>query len=244
MATVVIDGDIIVYRLGFVLELEFDAIAAREQVNRYIKQIVEKSGADDFIIYLTDSKANFRNEVAVTHPYKGNRKNSKKPYWFKMIRKHLKEYWKAEECVGIEADDALAIYATNNENVIISSTDKDLKQVAGNHYDFVKDISYTISQKEGDYLFWCQMLTGDSTDNIHGIKGIGTKRAEKALKGKPSLKHIVEDMYKVHFGEDWEDRFKENHALLWMLRDLDNPYYILQSRPFKIAEIDEDFLFD
>lgn len=31
--------------------------------------------------------------------------------------------------------------------------------------------------------FWTQMLTGDTTDNIPGCKGIGPKKAEKILAG-------------------------------------------------------------
>ena len=61
--------------------------------------------------------------------------------------------------------------------------DKDLLQIPGNHYNFNKKTHRFVSDDEAHKLLMIQCLTGDRTDNIPGIKGIGPKKAEKILEG-------------------------------------------------------------
>jgi hypothetical protein len=51
----------------------------RKKVDEKIDRIVERSGADSWVGYLTESSSNFRMGVATILPYKGNRSGSTKP---------------------------------------------------------------------------------------------------------------------------------------------------------------------
>ncbi|BCH53002.1 DNA polymerase I [Agrobacterium vitis] len=98
------------------------------------------------------------------------------------------------ETEGFEADDIIATYARAAEaigaDVTIVSSDKDLMQLvtANVHmYDSMKDKQIGIPdviEKWGvppEKMIDLQSLTGDSTDNIPGIPGIGPKTAAQLL---------------------------------------------------------------
>lgn len=145
-----------------------------------IEEIEETYEIDNVKIYLTsDDKSNFRYKVAKTKPYKGNRKDPK-PIHYEAVREYLIKKFNAEVVYGMEADDRIGIEATKAESVIVS-IDKDLDMIPGWHYNFVKKEMYSISEKTAYYNFYKQLLVGDPTDNIPGLKGIGPKKAAKIL---------------------------------------------------------------
>lgn len=95
---------------------------------------------------------------------------------------------------GFEADDIIATYAREAEkvgaSVTIISSDKDLMQLVTNQvsmYDGMKDKQISIPEvieKWGvppEKMIDLQSLTGDSTDNVPGIPGIGPKTAAQLL---------------------------------------------------------------
>src|SRR5690606_20038355 len=88
-----LDADILPYEFGGMVQLEEpDKPLAweivRSMVDDRINQILEATKADSCSLYLTDSKSNFRMDVATILPYKGNRK-AEKPYHWAAIRQHL-----------------------------------------------------------------------------------------------------------------------------------------------------------
>ncbi|MCF1474252.1 MULTISPECIES: DNA polymerase I [Rhizobium/Agrobacterium group] len=98
------------------------------------------------------------------------------------------------ETEGFEADDIIATYARAAEaigaDVTIVSSDKDLMQLVTPNvhmYDSMKDKQIGIPdviEKWGvppEKMIDLQSLTGDSTDNIPGIPGIGPKTAAQLL---------------------------------------------------------------
>ncbi|AUX74783.1 DNA polymerase I [Sinorhizobium fredii] len=95
---------------------------------------------------------------------------------------------------GYEADDLIATYARLAEEagagVTIVSSDKDLMQLVTANvsmYDSMKDKQITIPdviEKWGvppEKMIDLQAMTGDSTDNVPGIPGIGPKTAAQLL---------------------------------------------------------------
>lgn len=81
-------------------------------------------------------KPNFRNAVATVKPYKGTRHNEK-PVHYDNLTAYMMDNFDYSLSNGIEADDQMAIDQTADpENTIICSRDKDLRQVAGNHYSW------------------------------------------------------------------------------------------------------------
>ena len=172
MTKALLDGDILIYRTGFGAK-DISGSLACHRMNTSIQKIVEDTKADDYEIYLTSQdKSNFRLEVDST--YKANRTAPKPPYYL-LLREYLIQEHKAQVAFGMEADDLLGINQT--DDTIICSIDKDLKQIAGRHYNFVKEEFSTVTLSEGLYWFYCQMLIGDVSDNIKGVDGIGEKES-------------------------------------------------------------------
>lgn len=213
MEHALIDADILNYRIGFATNNEPEEVAIRTMAT-FLEDllIIDLPQVQTWELHLT-GKTNFRNDVAVTVPYKGNRK-SEKPVHYHLLREYLQLSWGATVSQNMEADDMLAIRATElGESSVIVSLDKDLDQVAGWHYNFVKRTMYHVTPEQGLLRFYMQMLTGDRVDNIAGVRGIGDKKAEKLLTGK--TEHEMWDVCVELLGAE---RAEENGHLLYMLR--------------------------
>lgn len=179
-----VDGDIVVYRVGFASEGTSWSIC-KSRVDKMLQEILENTDASVMFGYLTSGKDNFRNKVAVTHPYKGNRPQ-KKPEFYEHIRQYLMETHGFELHSTQEADDAIGIAHAEMGNwscqgIYIASIDKDLLMIPGNHYNIRTQETSKISIRDAEKNFYRQVLTGDSTDNIKGLAGIGPVKASKII---------------------------------------------------------------
>lgn len=217
-----IDADIIGYRVSFACKDE-DIIAAKRTVDGYIYDILmcgvdncfDGCYVDKWKLYLT-GKDNFRHQIATTAVYKGNR-TAEKPKHLSKIREYMSVNHGAEIVNGQEADDAIAIDATKHgEDCVIVSVDKDLDQLTGWHFNFVKNINYYVTPEEAQLNFYRQILTGDAADNIIGIKGIGKVKADKILSECKTEKEMYDACIKAY--DDNTDRVIENARLLWLRR--------------------------
>lgn len=185
-----IDADIVRYRIGFTTEADSEGIA-RARTNETVETILNETQATEYELWLSDAKENnFRYQIFPA--YKGNRVQPK-PKHFNAIGEHLVKEWGARFAYGMEADDALGISQdkdweymdTDLYSTVICSIDKDLLQIPGKHYNFVKKEWEEVSAWEGLKWFYSQILIGDVSDNIKGCAGIGPKKAEKALDQVP-----------------------------------------------------------
>ena len=220
-----IDGDIICYRVGFASQstdketglVEADPLPhALHSTKLYVNQIIEDSGCTEYNIYLTP-KTTFRNKVR--DDYKANRKDKPKPVHIKAIRDYLINTYKAKVVQDIEADDALGL--SQNPYTIIASIDKDLLMCEGKHYNFVKKDFTNVTKEEGTRFFYQQMITGDTSDNILGIRGLGKVKASKLLKdtARKDWDNMIIDLYIKEFGyEEGRNRCVQNSQLLWILQ--------------------------
>ncbi|MFY8099529.1 MAG: 5'-3' exonuclease, partial [Allorhizobium sp.] len=108
------------------------------------------------------------------------------------------------ETEGFEADDIIATYARQAEavgaDVTIVSSDKDLMQLVTPNvhmYDAMKDKQIGIPdviEKWGvppEKMIDLQAMTGDSTDNVPGIPGIGPKTAAQLLEEFGDLETLL-----------------------------------------------------
>lgn len=146
---------------------------------------------------------NFRACLATRATYKGNRDGTARPVHAKALIAHLVARG-AVVSAGEEADDMLGILATENPGSIICSIDKDLMQIPGRHYNFVTKEEVTITPKEGALNFFAQVLSGDATDNVPGVDGIGPVKAKKILEGIASLDEgwaRIVDVYQRAYGD-------------------------------------------
>lgn len=205
-----IDGDIFCYRVGFSCNSETEEVCLYT-LDQYISSILLVFPPSPYQVVIT-GKGNYRDTVASTAPYKGNRK-ADKPVHYHAIRDRLKSFWEAIETTGIEADDLIATMATDDKDSVIISIDKDFDQVPGKHYNFVKFHHYTITETEGLLNFYMQILVGDRVDNIIGAAGIGPVKARKLLEDKTEV-----EMYNACVEVLGADRVLENGRLLWLQR--------------------------
>lgn len=209
-----IDGDMLCYRIGFACEHEKENVA-HFTIHDFITDILmDLDKVESVEVFLT-GKNNFRYDVAVTEPYKGNRSDKPKPKHLQSLRQYLIDEWDADVTDGQEADDSIAIRATElgGDVAIIVSLDKDFDQLTGWHYNFVKKDLYNVEQSDADLNFYSQFLTGDRVDNIIGVKGIGVVKAGKLLKDKTPY-----EMWQVCVEHLGEDRALENGKLLYLRR--------------------------
>ena len=208
-----IDGDILCYRIGFATQEESQDVAIRTMASFLEELVMFELNVSEWNTYLT-GPTNFRNDYAITAPYKGNRKGEK-PTHHGLLREYLELSWAGTVTEGIEADDAIAIDATTyGDESIIVSLDKDFDQVQGWHYNFVKKDKYYVQADEGLLNFYMQFLVGDRIDNIIGVKGIGPVKARKLLEDKTER-----EMFEVCVEElGSEERAIENGILLYLQR--------------------------
>ncbi len=111
---------------------------------------------------------------------------------------------------GFEADDLIGTLTrygqTQGMQVVIVSGDKDFAQLINENvimYDTMKEIRFTIEkviEKWGvhpkhfiDYL----AMTGDASDNIPGVRGIGPKGAQKLIEEFGSLENLYDHLSDV-----------------------------------------------
>ena len=171
-----LDGDILIYRIGFAAE-EDPVEYAMHSLKVATLDIMEACGASTGHFYLT-GKDNYRMQYgSEEHPYKGNRKDSRKPRHYDALRDYAVRKLDAIVVDGQEADDALGIAAVQQGHGI-ATLDKDLMGVPGWHYTWAgkKQGVFIVTEEEADLFFHKQLLTGDSTDNIPGLfKMVGKK---------------------------------------------------------------------
>lgn len=186
---------------------------------------------DESELYITTCSNNFRNELADN--YKSNRKKNKYVW---MVR----EYYRNNEAICsdiLEADDLIAnrCKSLSKNDYIIVSIDKDLKTIGGYYWSYYiqkskdidgnfiedehgnhereykqKDIEF-ITEEKAKFLFWQQMLMGDVSDNIIGLKRIGVKTSEKIL--NKSKNHFI-TVAREYIKRGRKSDFKINHRLL------------------------------
>ncbi len=111
---------------------------------------------------------------------------------------------------GLEADDLIATAARRavdqDVEVCIISADKDLMQLLGPHirmHDTMRDNTYTPESVEEKYGVppekqrYVMAMSGDSSDNIPGVPGIGPKTGGKLIRKFGDLDGVYENIDKV-----------------------------------------------
>ena len=175
--TLLIDGDIVVYQPCCTHNEE--GMQAQRSIQRAIErkvsELVSAAGCDDYRFFVT-TKKNFRDHLV--DDYKANRSDKERPIHLAWAKKYAAENLGAEYIPYMEADDLLGLY--QDENTVIWSLDKDLRQVPGQHLEdstmtviTVDEIGLAETRGKKEYFngiigFYYQLLTGDSTDHIVG----------------------------------------------------------------------------
>ncbi len=247
-----LDLDGVVFRCGFSADaqikkefLEVEPMASEEQIKEALagadylshalgntktvmEAVLARYNHENYKAFL-HAGGNYRYSGATIKPYKGNRDRDHKPKYFNEIREYLFDVWKAIPVEGIESDDAIGIVQSTAPygTTIIVTNDKDLRQIAGYHFNWTKPELGTeeVTPEEADMMFYWQMLVGDTSDNIPGINKIGPKTATKIIDecggDLDKVKQSVIQYYAKQYGNEWQSAWNEIGTLLYIRRTED-----------------------
>lgn len=262
-----IDADILLYRAGHQTEKPIDwgddvwTLHAdfREAKTRFLA-LVENStpeDATDVVLCLSDDIL-FRHDI---YPeYKGNR-TGRKPVTHRALKDWIIEgdhSYEVQQWPMLEADDVMGLIQTNARvPTVICTIDKDLLQIPGDHYNFDTRERKTIGNVEAYKFFLQQCISGDATDGIPGIRGVGPKKARAHLEKHGYTFQSVVEAYEsagmcvnaalinawlvniLHDGhyagrKVWVQPYERPLAELMKLRDAKDYYGILQKEEFSL----------
>jgi len=183
----------------------------------FLKIVNMHKGYEDKLIVVWDGGGKgFRSELSAD--YKANRakKSDEFMYQLHLTKDFLRVMGVMQSTVpGIEADDIIGVLSKQGRikgyKVVIISGDKDFNQLVSKYVNVInpnagkdkEDRLMTPATVEEIYgipprLFadWLA-LTGDSSDNVAGIDGIGKKTATELIRGNGSVEDIIKA--DVHF---------------------------------------------
>jgi 5'-3' exonuclease len=225
MTIALLDGDIYCWRAAASCEPN-QVKQERESLDDAIYRLdtmlydtLSATAADEHRIFLSGGE-NFR--YLIYQDYKANRRNVPRPAWLDPCREFLVREWGAEITNGYEADDGIGI--SHTENAVICSIDKDLRQIPGQHYNFVTKTFDTVDSREAALSFWMAVITGDRSDNIPGVRGMGPVKAKRALSALSSeeMEQCVRSLYAD------EQQFLLNFRLLRILRSHEEYFNVIE----------------
>ncbi len=208
-----IDGDFLAYQVTGNEKIPFEDMKYNH--DRALQKIKKRSGAERCVLHLTPSSSNkgLRREIALLKEYQGNRANKPKPKMLTAMRAWMQNERKAVMHYECEADDGMSMAAyANPEHSVVVSKDKDLMMVPGMQIDWdtgeltdtadnpfgwvdvVKRPSGASKLKgRGWKMFWAQMLTGDTADNISGLPKLRQDNGSFKLCGPVAAKAFLDE---------------------------------------------------
>jgi len=217
--TLLVDGDNL-FKIGFhgVKDLynEGNHVGGVFHFINTIRKFLEEHECNRVVVFW-DGENGSSSRKQLYSEYKSNRRNDMNEDKYesyltqkRRVKQYLEEVFiRQVECQNNEADDLISYYTqiSTDENIIIFSADKDLTQLIS---DRVKIYSPTSKSYYGygDMIYvnkvgiphqnvlLCKIFTGDKSDNIEGVQGLGEKTLVKLFPqistSKCSVDEIIE----------------------------------------------------
>jgi DNA polymerase-1 len=215
--TLLVDGDNL-FKIGFhgVREMydNGDHLGGIYHFINILRRFLEEHNLDKVVVFW-DGDSNSSIRKSIYPQYKANRRQDMNEYKYESylqqksrVKQYLEEIFVRQvEMINNEADDLIAHYCkvATDEDVIIFSADKDLTQLISEKVTIYSPISkqyfkngdmITINKVEIPHynVLLTKVFTGDKSDNIDGIEGLGEKTL---LKFFPVLKEMPCTMDKL-----------------------------------------------
>ena len=208
--TLLVDGDNL-FKIGFhgVREMydNGDHLGGLYHFINILRRFLEEHNLDKVVVFW-DGDSNSSIRKSIYPQYKENRRQDMNEYKYESylqqksrVKQYLEEIFVRQvEMINNEADDLIAHYCkvATDEDVIIFSADKDLTQLISERVTIYSPITkqyfkngdmITINKVEIPHynVLITKVFTGDKSDNIDGIEGLGEKTL---LKFFPDLQEM------------------------------------------------------
>ena len=215
--TLLVDGDNL-FKIGFHGVREMydggDHLGGIYHFINILRRFLEEHNLDKVVVFW-DGDSNSSIRKSIYPQYKANRRQDMNEYKYESylqqksrVKQYLEEIFVRQvEMINNEADDLIAHYCkvATDEDVIIFSADKDLTQLISEKVTIYSPISkqyfkngdmITINKVEIPHynVLLTKVFTGDKSDNIDGIEGLGEKTL---LKFFPDLQEMPCTMDKL-----------------------------------------------
>ena len=207
-----IDGDLVCFRCSASVGLDGEEEIAILRTDKLMRDLLYNTESTSYNCYLS-GRNNFRKKV--NPEYKANRKDKEPPRWLQSCREYLIKEWNAVVSEGCEADDLLGINQHNTDSVCIS-LDKDLLMITGWHFRWLDNEKIFVTPDQGLKAFYKQMLIGDKSDNIFGVRGIGPVKAAGIIDTLDTEEEMISTVFKLY--EEDAERFWMNAQCLWIMQ--------------------------
>lgn len=252
--TLILDGDGPAYRAA-ATSARLDTAIRKYQTAMLTEMFLTQSQYLTVHLTASDCDKNRRCKILAAKPYQGNRSGKAKPSLLEPLRQAMAQPcnwlpdWQVNFHRDVEADDAMIIQAHQlKDDGVVWSDDKDLCLTPYLYWDQELGIVESLASNPVGYLvrkytpaghlkiwgrgvkfFWCQMLMGDSADNVQGITRLdgklcgkdGAYQALVNLNTESELSNFVVSKYRENnqnvLAEAW---------LLWLLRSPKDSAYI------------------
>lgn len=252
MKIALIDADFMIYVIGHGLTVEMGVtheqsaeelpqeqirVRVLDKLQSIVSWIVVETGCSHVRLAYSSLSPVFRYNVYQLDEYKGGRP-VKSPLT-QMVERILRDdkTYRSYVIEGLEADDLICHWAFQCRKLgvdyVVCSPDKDMKQVPGQYFKCKGDSTNieVISEDQALYYRNLQLITGDTTDRILGVPGMGPVKAEKLLKenqGDPI--GAIAALYVRHFGQKFgRIFFRETMDTVTMMTPYHSHYLIFQS---------------
>jgi uracil-DNA glycosylase family 4 len=213
-SVLIVDGNSLMYRAAYAFGTGNYGVV--HGIMSYLSSVIQKYTPEGLVICWDIGKSRWRKQIFPE--YKAGRKEKKDIDFEEVIRqaRQVSTYFSFNKVPqlaveGVEADDLISWvsdYYTKvlDCEVIISTGDRDLWQLVGNKvfvYDHLKDILVdrnVVLERFGvlpELLPDLRALSGDSSDNIEGVKGVGDKTALSLIKEYGNLGTLLSSRNKT-----------------------------------------------
>lgn len=218
--TLLVDGDNL-FKIGFhgVKELYNDGahVGGVYHFINTLRRFLDEHNHDKVVVFW-DGDSNSSIRKGIYPQYKGNRRQDMNDYKYESylhqkarVKTYLEEIFVRQvEMANNEADDLIAHYCkiALQENIIIFSGDKDLTQLISERVTIYSPVQKQYF-RNGDKISInkvdiphqnvtvCKIFTGDKSDNIDGIEGLGEKTLVKLFPQMLEKSCTVEELLDI-----------------------------------------------
>jgi 5'-3' exonuclease len=198
---------------------------------RMLKATVDEIKPNRTLVVFDGKLSPFRQETLPE--YKSNRKHGERD--LTILKDLIKSLGVSVFHLDMEADDVIGFLtgqAEEDDMIVIASSDTDFCQLISKNVKVYNPITkqYIIPDVSPDkYVLWKSMV-GDKSDNIHGLNGIGPKKAIKKIKSNTIMHYAT--WLDIYFPDNEANIVLRNYDVISITKNIEKLilYYRMDSK--------------